>query len=150
MSSVSLSFTPPVCGWLPMRLVIGDTVLNLEPSDVPNNAIEELYDAVAATAAGGSGGVWWHEEPAGHWMELSTVAEDQVRLRVWFRTHDGDRPGHLVAECHGSRREVLLPLWRGLRQFTSFVLSEREWSAMLYADFPARVLSLRCAIVADE
>lgn len=149
MSLVSLSFDYPTSGWLPMRLVIGDTVLNLEPSDVPNNAVEELYDALAATAAGRGGGVWWHEEPSGHWMELSATADDQVRLRLWFRAHADDLPGRLVAECQGSRRDVLLPLWRGLRQFASFELSERAWSATLYADFPARVLSLRAAIVPD-
>lgn len=129
-----------------VRLAVGDGVLTFDVSNVSNHVIEELFDAVAMTAAGYGGTVWWHEEPAGYWLELSAVDDDRVRLRVLHREQEADRPGRELQDITGSRRDILLPLWRGLRQFASFSCEPVDWTASFVDDFPMRVLRLRDAI----
>ncbi|GMV31195.1 MAG: hypothetical protein AMXMBFR59_33200 [Rhodanobacteraceae bacterium] len=146
MTVVSLRFSPPRAGWMAVRLAVDESVLKFDVSDVPNNVIEELFDAVAATAAGRGGTVWWHDEPAGYWLELATADDDRVRLRLWHREYEADRPGRELLDITGCRRELLLPLWRGLRQFASYSCEASDWTASFVEDFPLRILRLRDAI----
>ncbi len=148
MATIALSFSPPQAGWMRTRLVVGGHVLTFDVSDVPNNVVE-LFDAVASAAAGRSGSVWWNQEPAGYWLELAAADDDRVRVRLWQRQHEADRPGRELENVIGTRREVLLPLWRGLRQFTCFSLGDSDWTASFVEGFPERVLRLRADIEAE-
>ena len=126
MPAVKLTFTSPTHGWLPTRIELMNEVLEFVASDVPNNPIEELCSAVSSAAAGREGEVWWHLEPDGYFFEISG-ANGGARLRILFSEHSISSPKIEVASVTGTKAEVLLPLWRALREFESFNTQEPHW-----------------------
>jgi hypothetical protein len=126
MPEVRFSFSSPSNGWLPIRIQLGDTVTEFVASDVPNNPIEELCNAVASTASGRDSKVWWNLEPDGYFFELSNT-EEQIQLRLFFAKNSEEGSKSEIASATGSKPEILLPLWRALRQFESLQAQEPHW-----------------------
>ena len=126
MPIVQLSLSQPTHGWLPVRIELGKTITEFVASDVPNNPVEELCDAITSTASGNEGTVWWNLEPDGYFLELSN-AQEQVRLRLLYAKNSAENGTVEAASAIGSKSEVLMPLWRALRQFESLHIQEPHW-----------------------
>lgn len=126
MALARLSFQHPHHGWLPIRLELGGRVLEFEASDVPRDPVQELVDALHLAARHLPAEVWWHLEPAAWRFELSPLGT-LVQLRVSF-SEDGScaaRTEQFTAQ--GSKAQLLLPMWRALRQFQTFLAREPHW-----------------------
>jgi hypothetical protein len=121
----------PRNGWVSVSLCIGSEELEFSASDVPNNPIEELIGAMLDVSVNREATVWWHLEPDGYYFELSPIQE-QVQLRVLFAEHSRRDRRREVACIAGSKQDILLPLWRGLRQFQSFDVMEPHWPGVRY------------------
>jgi hypothetical protein len=132
MPLLKLSFAEPRNGWVLVSLSVGAKEIEFSASDVPNNPIEELVSAVFDVFGNREATVWWHLEPGGYYFEFSP-AQDQLQLRVLFAegSHRGQRRTE-VASVRGSKPEILLPLWRALRQFQSFGAVEPHWPEVRY------------------
>lgn len=121
-----MTLNEPVHGWVPVRAEFGRIALEFEASDVPNNPIESLVDALYAVCAGREAVVWWHLEPDGYYFKFYP-AQELVTLRVLFSENSLETRSREVHAIEGTRQEVLLPIWRALRAFQSFSLSEPHW-----------------------
>jgi hypothetical protein len=131
MPFLKLSFAEPRNGWLPVSLSIGSEEVEFSASDVPNNPIEELISAMFDVFGSREATVWWHLEPGGYYFEFSP-AQDQIQLRVLFAEDSRRGQRTEVASIRGGKQELLLPLWRGLRQFQSFGAVEPHWRGVTY------------------
>jgi hypothetical protein len=118
-------------GWLPVHISVRDTVINFHASDVPNNPIENLINAMLNVCHGRDETVWWNLEPAGYQMEFITNAND-VFMKLWFSETSafGDRwkaDHQPVLVTSGSRYDVLLPIFRAVRKMEIDGVNELHW-----------------------
>ena len=81
MSQIRIVHAPPKAGWLTLQLWVNGQVTEIDASDVPNNPINELAEAIGIAAEGRPAVVWWHLEPDGYFMHfIPKGAELELRL----------------------------------------------------------------------
>jgi hypothetical protein len=133
---IRIQHTPPSHGWLSLQLSVGDRHVSIDASDVPNNPVQELVDALDLAASGASAQVWWHLEPDGWFMSFEPDGDD-VRLQLDFAPHSERSRAQPALRLRGPRAEILLPFWRFLRDFQSRAYPEPHWPAVDYRRMPA-------------
>jgi len=131
MRSVSIHHEPPSHGWLPLRLTVGDQTIQVEVSDVPNNPIQELIEALDCAASGTEARVWWHLEPDGYFLRFKPV-DQEVLLALEFAPHSERSDASAVLSFQGAPEAVLLPFWRFVREFQSHAYAEPHWPSVNY------------------
>jgi hypothetical protein len=123
----SIAFGVAQNGWLSLHVKAGSVELEFSGSDVPNNPVQELIDALANAAAGVDGAVWWHLEPDGYYFQFSPM-QDNVRLQVFYESFQQQTKQKTeVASVISSKQQVLLPIWRALRKLETTQLAEPHW-----------------------
>jgi len=131
MQRIRIQHTPPSHGWVSLRLSVGDQSVAIDASDVPNNPIQDLVDAIDLVACGVHSQVWWHLEPDGYFMRFEPIGND-VLFRLDFAPRSERRLAEPVLSLRGSRAEVLLPFFRFLREFQSHAYREPHWPEVHY------------------
>jgi hypothetical protein len=126
MTHISLKHKPPSHGWLSLALRVGDQVVEIDASDVPNNPVQDLLAAVEGAALGCPASVWLNLEPDGYFMHFTPVGAE-VEFKLEYATRSQPSLARLVLSGSGSRSEVLLPFWRFLRDFQSRSYPEPHW-----------------------
>ena len=125
MALVSLKFGQPKSGWVEVHLSIGVKAIEFVGSDVPNNPLQQLIDALALSSRGLEASVWWHLEPDGYYFKFTPSGSD-VELQVLFAPESKESAQSEVARVVGSKGSVLLPIWRALRSFSSLNPDEED------------------------
>lgn len=128
----------PSHGWLPLRLNVNGIDVDIVASDVPNNPVQELLDALESVARGNEASIWWHLEPDGYFMRFFPNG-DEVMFVLELAPESKESRAEVVLSFQGTRVEVLLPLWRFLRDFQSRQYSEEDWPNVDYR----RIASIR-------
>jgi len=126
MTMFRISLANPEQGWVPVRVEIGAEVFEFVGSDVPNNPIQELVDALAKAAKGLEATVWWHLEPDGYYFKLEPSARG-MRFHLLIARGSKESAKSVCASAEGSKEEILLPIWRSLRRFQSLGVIEPDW-----------------------
>lgn len=72
----------PEHGWVAVKVELAGTCLEFLASEVPNDPIEGLVDAIRTTA-GREASLWWHLEPDGWIFEFSPTPQG-VRLQALY------------------------------------------------------------------
>lgn len=116
----------PEHGWVHVLVEVNSDQFEFEASDVPLDPIVELINAIRTVAAGRSACVWWHLEPDGWYFELEPTG-DMVIFRLLFAPDSDESKAELRAEVTESKSQILLPLWRGLREFESYAAVDPHW-----------------------
>lgn len=131
-----------------MRLRVGEQTFHFDASDVPNDPVEELAALLDQLAKGGAGGlVWWHSEPAGYYLEI-TKSDSGFQLTLSFETQNHESKRCIQAQAVGSATDILLPLWRGLKQFCSHQSLPSHWhSVSATSSSPVDLKALKKAIL---
>ncbi|RSZ60744.1 hypothetical protein HF313_18405 [Massilia atriviolacea] len=123
---IKISHQPPRHGWMAVTLSVGAQVVEIDASDVPNNPVADLLEAIDLAAHGTPSRVWWHLEPDGYFMYF-TPQGGAVHFRIDF-AHDSDAArAQTVAQASGSRAQVLLPFWRFVRKVQSLAYAQPHW-----------------------
>ena len=141
MQRISLRHEPPSHGWLQLQLDVEGRTVGIDASDVPNNPIQELVEAIERAATGEKSCVWWHLEPDGYFMHFAP-AEKEIELRLEFAPRSERSRSQAILSFQGGRAEVLLPFWRFLREFQSHSYAEPHWPGVNYD----RLLAIKAAI----
>jgi len=131
MQRISLQHEPPSHGWVRLQLCVEGRNVGIDASDVPNNPIQELVEAIESTASGRESCVWWHLEPDGYFMYFTPIGKE-VELRLEFAPSSERNRSQAILSFRGSRAEVLLPFWRFLREFQSRSYVEPHWPSVNY------------------
>jgi hypothetical protein len=114
-----------------LSLCVGEQHIEFVASDVPNNPIQELADALDLAVRGIHAQVWWHLEPDGYFMRFAPVG-DEVLFQLDFASCSERKCATPVLTLRGSRAEVLLPFWRFLREFQSHAYTAPHWPSVRY------------------
>ena len=120
------SFGKPHHGWLPIQIVSETGAITFIASDVPNNPVQDLIDAVEATCQGFTATVWWHLEPDGYYFKFTPTAND-VDISILFAESSQEHLQTEIARFKGSKERILLPLWRELRKLEAAHPVEPHW-----------------------
>lgn len=123
-------------GWLPTTLELADDTLVFDVSYLPYDFVDELVAALSGVLAGpGEYVARICEEPTEHDWRFRSFDRSAVVFEVV--TYAGGRveKGEVVAKVWGPPLEVVLPLWRGLRELSSRARQE-GWRSHWSAPFP--------------
>lgn len=132
MARIRIAYTPPIHGWLPITLTLDGKTFDIDASDVPNNPVEILIDALESIARGRASSVWWHMEPASYFMYFEPV-RGEVRFRLAYGADGDARRAQEVCVIEGGSGEILMPFWRFLREFQSQAFAEPHWPDIAYS-----------------
>jgi hypothetical protein len=125
MRRIQITYEAPTHGWLPIRFVIDGETIDIIASNVSNDPVQGLVEALDAVARGYETHVFWPLEPGGYFFFFAPI-EDRVQLRVRFAENDDVR-SKPVLSIEGDRSEILLPLWRFIRNFQSHGYPKPHW-----------------------
>jgi hypothetical protein len=138
---MKLQFGKADHGWLPATLEFddGDRALAFDVSYMPYDFVSELVAALSGVLEGpGEYAARICEEPAEHdWRFRSFDGSAVVFEVVTYRRGRGRDKGEVVAKAWGTPLDIVLPLWRGLRELSSRASAEgyrQNWSAPFPAD----------------
>ncbi|MGI4884578.1 MAG: hypothetical protein ACRYFR_06425 [Janthinobacterium lividum] len=129
--TVTVEFGEPEHGWLSVTFRVDDFFLKLDASGIPVNPLEALVEALAVVAVGSSASVSWFLEPA----ECCFNFENQlssISLTITEKANRGQVPAHLF-QFTGSVKELLIPFYEALKQFTAHSYSEAHWPKLTNA-----------------
>jgi hypothetical protein len=125
------AFDGPEAGWLTVVLEAPGQRYEFFPSHVPDDSVSLLASGMLAVLEGREAVVPWNDEPEVHEFHLSRSAS-AVHLTVFAihpRAH-GQVERNAVFSVQGTADDVLLPLWRALRELQSRFSPEeyhRRW-----------------------
>ena len=142
MDSLRLKFGSAKHGWLPLTLELENKKLEFCLSYMPNDFLLELTEALVGTLQNeGTHVATLPEEPAESEWIFYRVQDQLVFSIVQHSDHRRIRnKSAKLLECWGTPIEVVVPLWRGLRELDSRKLKEgfkQSWSF----DFPSDALN---------
>jgi len=141
MQRVQIQYNPPSHGWLRLQLTVDATSVDIEASDVPNNPVQELLDALVRATTGTESSVWWHLEPDGYFMHFIPIGEE-IKFSLEFAPNSKRSNARDVLSFQSGRAEVLLPFWRFLRDFQYQAYAEPHWPSVNYE----RILAIKAAL----
>jgi hypothetical protein len=125
VARICVSCEDPVHGWLPLTVTVDGQRLHIDASDVPNDPVRDLENALDSVVRGIEARVFLHLEP-GAYAFLFSPNEDRVGLTVTLG-ENSEAHGDSILSVDGNRREILLPFWRFLKHFKSRGFAEPHW-----------------------
>jgi hypothetical protein len=128
-------------GWLPATLEVDDDgALAFDVSHLPYDFLAELVAALSGVLDGpGEHVARMCEEPVEHDWRFRAFDRTAVLFEVVTYAYGRDRKGEVVARVTAAPLDIVLPLWRGLRELASRAPGEgfrAQWST----PFPAEAL----------
>lgn len=58
--TIKIRYQPPEHGSMVVTVTVGEQVVEIGATDVPNNPVADLLDALDLAACGAPSRVWWH------------------------------------------------------------------------------------------
>lgn len=126
-SKIDIEFGIPEHGWLPMSFRYQGFELELEISDVPQNPIVQLCDALIQINKGITRPtrIIWHLEPYCYYLQLELV---KSRYKIIISESDElDATAKITKEIAGDFDSIVMPLYRGLKRFWSKESKPPHW-----------------------
>jgi len=117
---LTLKFHVQENGWLPIDISVGDTKVEIDASDVPREPISELIEAIEKCFLNNTESeAWLHLEP--HYYKWSFIPSgEEVKIKIYFvKVGYNENKETLKLEYTGSYRELLLTLWRSIKEYIS-------------------------------
>ena len=114
-----------------MRLTVEDRTIEIDASDVPNNPIQEIVEALDRAVSGLEAHIWWNLEPDGYFLHFKPVGQ-RVLLELEFAPRSERSQASIVLSFEGAPNDVLLPFWRFIRDFQSRDYTEPHWPFVNY------------------
>lgn len=129
MFDMKFKLGEPEHGWLPVELTTEVFNIQFEISDVPVNPIDQLIIGLSCVLGGTPSETWFHLEPASYYLLFTPTDGRNYEFHLEYsETHIQERNLRKpVFEAVGSKQEIILPFWRGVKEFMSHSFSEPAW-----------------------
>lgn len=114
-------------GWLPTIFSYGDFELNIEISDVPIDPMVQLCDALIQINKGIKcpERILWHLEPFCYYLQLE-LNDHEYKVTI-LESDNFDSQTRIIQDIIGDFDSIILPLYRGLKKFTSQSFGHPHW-----------------------
>lgn len=131
-----LDISPPVHGWIAVRLIAPGVDLDYVASFTPRDSIGDLVRAADGLVVGlPEQVVTWNTEPIEYEFRFTTV-DGRTKFEVYrFLDHRRQGPGMLLSVVGEDALTVARCVWRGLRRLQGIV-SENEFAMAWGHPFP--------------
>jgi hypothetical protein len=126
--ALTIKFGKPNHGWLPINFQAGGFILKLDASDVPVNPLELLCEALIVVPSGGDAEVLWFLEPTACWFHFQHDSE-AITLTI-TESPNWQHGGVCILRLTGSVKEILLPFYKGLKEFSAQGYRRPHWPAL--------------------
>ena len=123
---IKVDFGEPHHGWLPVKIESDEYTCEFEASDVPVDPLGVLADALGTVVTSGQVEVWWHLEPAGYYFNFISTPNG-YELAISFSKDSKLQNKEHLHTFSGSFSEIILPVWRALKEFYSHNYTEPHW-----------------------
>jgi hypothetical protein len=133
LKRIHIEYEAPQHGWLPLKISIGEQSIDIDSSDVPNNPIQDLLEAIRLASQGEDSRVWWPLEPGGFVFDFRCL-EHVICLQICLAGDEWGKRMREIASVEGTPQDILLPFWRFLREFQSHGFTEPHWPDVDYRD----------------
>ena len=137
MTNFQLKFGEPKHGWLPVDIRLPGDKIIFESSDVPNNPIADLIEALWKASRGETAEVLWHEEPGGYIFSIKPELTGISILICSIEDIDyvlGSGSRVERASFRGSPNDTLLPMWLAINEFAAHNFEEPHWPTTDYGE----------------
>ena len=129
---VKCKFGKPAAGWLPVELLLERQFLEFHVSNVPEDPIRHLIVGLDRAITGWHDEVFFHLEPDGYLLCFQHLAKDSFKFRLdYLESRAGRSPIRtLIHESTGSKKQVIFPFWRAIKEFASHCYVEPAWTTV--------------------
>jgi hypothetical protein len=150
VARIEIRYEPPHNGWLTLRITIDGQTVEIDASDVPNNPIQDLLDAIRHASQGEDACVWLHLEPNWFVFDFACTAKTIVfQLASVDETVNGTYRREIVS-IEAAAQDILMPFWRFLRKFQSEDHREPHWPDVDYRDIETVGRSIKLGRIDDR
>jgi len=126
--SISIAFGTPEHGWLPVSFRFQDFELNFAASDVLNDPIEELYNAITKLCENYTRQIIWWLEPAAYYFDLDKNGQEiTLTISETDNIHYEKTEKRVLQTIIGDENGILKPLVSALKDFCSQTYPENHW-----------------------
>jgi len=127
IAKISLKFGTPEFGWLPIKFKYQNFNLALDVSDVPVNPINQLCTCLIQINKGIKFPqiIVWHLEPRCYYLQLEKN-DNNFNVKI-LESESLDSQMDLLIKFTGDFENIILPLYRGLKEFSSHLYSHPNW-----------------------
>ncbi|MBK9940553.1 MAG: hypothetical protein IPP13_02885 [Kouleothrix sp.] len=128
--SFRVRFEKPVGGGLPITLTTNDHTLFFTVSHTPYDSLSDLITALIGIVLADTihCSVRWNTEPVEYeFLFVTDTGTTTLTIIEWPDSTRQRDNSHAVFLLHGSRMEIVAPVWRALRQLESHGSETWEW-----------------------
>lgn len=126
--SIILNFGEPEHGWLPVDLHYEEFKIEFDASDVLNDPIEELLNALLNIENGGSKQITWWLEPAAYYFYLEKDNSNYtLSILETENINNSDDKREIVKTIEGNYNQVIAPIRKSILEFSSKTYEEKHW-----------------------
>ena len=134
--TLRVSLESPQSGWMSLGMSDGEQRLAFVAAHAPHDSVRDLIEGLAALLSGARRvTVRWNAEPEGYdlhlWADGRLVELEVVR----YPDRRDARAGSSVFTARGEHLDVILPIWRALRDLHRRV-TEDEFAKNWRREFP--------------
>ena len=122
MKNIKLTFGKPKNGWLPVEFQSDQVELSFVSSNIPENPTDQLCENLILGLKGLGSKTFWNLEPDQLVFELEPLGEN-FHLTI---TEQGEN----IYFQKGNFERVILPLYRGLKKFSTYEINEEDWESL--------------------
>jgi hypothetical protein len=132
MPAPALSFGTPSGGWLPVRLEVDGQALEFAASDVAEDPLEQLCNALLDVAVGRSSKTEWFLEPDRYEFNFApskaqvTLEIDLVERRTSNLSELPEKRSRVLS-WSGTSESIVISFWRAVKKFQHSSATEKEW-----------------------
>jgi hypothetical protein len=125
---ISVTFGIPKHGWLPVKFQDQDFQLDFDASDVLNDPIEELYDAITKIQDNECRQITWWLEPGAYFFDIEKQGRNiTLIIRETVDLHNDKAEKEVIHTISGDDSRIIKPLQDALKTFCSFPYDEDQW-----------------------
>ena len=131
-NKIIIEFGIPIHGWLPVNFNLNEFHLNFEASDVLNNPIEELYNAITKLQDKESRQITWWLEPAAYIFEIEKKGKNLTfEITQTENLHKQSAPKKSLLKITAEEEQIIIPFRKALKLFCSQTYENNNWSYIM-------------------
>jgi hypothetical protein len=132
---ISIKFGEPKHGWLPVDFIYQNFRIDFTASDVLNNPIEELYNAVTKLQDNNPRQIIWWLEPGAYFFDLEKNGSNiTLTISETDDLHNGTEEKRVLCTISTHHNRIIKPFIAALQSFSAQTYTENDWPYKLEED----------------